>query len=186
MIEAEHTVSIASAIENVWEYVKDIENWASLIPGSQSCEKINSDDSRWTVKVGTGGLVRKVTVLVHVEQWDAPSQVRFSYRLQGDPVVGSGSYSASRISARETEISLKIRVEGSGPMSRLWEAMSTPLLPQLAKSFSGRLKAEIEKAASEPESQAAAPGGSGNRLAAFGKRLLNWWRTIFGFGHAEN
>ena len=150
------------------------------MPGCRNCTVINPDDSRWTLKVGVGGLVRTVSVLVHVDRWDAPKQVVFSYKLEGDPVVGGGSYSASRKSAQETEVTLKVRVEGSGPMSPLWEAMSKPLLPQLAKSFAGQLKAEIEKAASEPAAQDAVMSDRSSVLGVLGKRLRDLWRAIFG------
>ncbi len=179
MIEAEQTISINSAIENVWRYVNDIQKWASLMPGCRACTVINPDDSRWTLKVGVGGLVRTVNVLVHVDQWDEPEQVKFSYKLEGDPVVGGGSYVALRKTDRETEVTLKLRVQGSGPMSPLWEAMSKPLLPQLAKSFAGQLKAEIEKAA-------AAHGFDASErdqlsvLGAVGNGLRHLWRAIFG------
>ena len=181
MIDTEQRISINSAIESVWGYVNDIQKWASLMPGCRDCTVINPDDSRWTLKVGVGGLVRTVNVLVHVDQWDAPQQVRFSYKLEGDPVVGGGSYRASRKSAHETEVTLSVRVEGSGPMSPLWEAMSKPLLPQLAKSFAGQLKAEIEKAAAVPAQGQVAS----DRLSVrdtLGKRLRALWRTLFGSG----
>src|SRR3546814_7705613 len=63
-----------------------------------------SHDSQWTLKVGAGGLVRTVNVNVHVDQWDGPERVDFSYRLQGEPVVGSGAYVATRKGPRQTEI----------------------------------------------------------------------------------
>lgn len=146
MIEAQHTVLIEASIENVWDYVQDIRKWANLFPGCRECKVIDEHDSQWTLKVGAGGLVRTVNVKVHVEQWDGPERVNFSYKLQGEPVVGGGAYVATRKGAHQTEISLKVRVEGSGPMAPMWEAVSRPLLPQLAKMFSGQLKAEIEKA----------------------------------------
>jgi carbon monoxide dehydrogenase subunit G len=150
MIEAEQTISIDAAIDCVWGHVNDLQKWAGLVPGCRACEVINSDDSRWILKVGVGGLVRTVNVLVHVDQWDGPEQVNFSYKLEGDPVIGDGSYTAARKAADETQVTLRVRVEGSGSMAPLWEAISKPLLPQLAKSFAGRLKAEIEKAARAP------------------------------------
>ena len=172
MIEAEQRISINSAIENVWGYVNDIQKWASLMPGCRACTVINPDDSRWTLKVGVGGLVRTVNVLVHVDQWSGPEQVNFSYKLEADPVVGGGSYIALRKTARETDVTLKVRVQGSGPMAALWEAMSKPLLPQLVKSFAGQLKSEIEKAPAAPAFDA---GGSDRPsvLGAIVKRLRN-------------
>jgi carbon monoxide dehydrogenase subunit G len=182
MIEAEQSVSIDTHIEGVWDYVQDIRKWANLFPGCRECHVIDAHDSRWVIKVGAGGLVRTVNVLVHVDQWDGPERVNFSYKLEAEPVVGSGSYIASRKGALETEIKLKVRVEGSGPMAPMWEAMSRPLLPQLAKSFAGKLKAEIEKAASPsiPVTPEAVMAEAPSLFAAIGRWLRNVWRALFG------
>lgn len=144
MIETEQSILIDASIAKVWEYVQDIRGWANLFPGCRECTVIDERDSRWTLKVGAGGLVRTVNVRVHVDQWDGPERVNFSYALEGDPVKGDGTYIATRKSAHQTEVTLTVRVEGSGPMAPLWEAMSRPLLPQLAKLFAAQLKAEIE------------------------------------------
>jgi hypothetical protein len=87
---------------------------------------------------------------VHIDQWDGPERVIFSFKLDGDPVEGDGSYSAIRQADNATEITLRVRVRGSGAMAPMWEAVSKPILPMLAKSFAAKLKAEIEKS----------PGGS--------------------------
>ena len=153
MIETEQAILIEASIDDVWEYVQDIRKWAQLLPGCRDCTVIDAHDSRWLLKVGAGGLVRTVNVLVHVDQWDGPERVSFSYKLEGDPVEGGGSYTASRKSAGETEVALQIRVVGSGSMAPLWEAVSRPLLPRLAKSFATKLKMEIEKSVGEAISE---------------------------------
>ena len=174
MIETEQSILIDASIDSVWDYVQDIRRWANLFPGCRDCTVINAHDSRWILKVGAGGLVRTVNVLVHVDQWDGPQRVNFSYKLEGDPVGGSGAYIASRKGAHEAEVILRVRVEGTGSMAPLWEAMSRPLLPQLAKSFAGQLKAEIEKAAAALTSQDAVVTDKPSVFAAIGKRLWNF------------
>jgi carbon monoxide dehydrogenase subunit G len=146
VIATEQSVVIDATLESVWNYVQDIRKWAMLFPGCRECAVINTQDSRWVLKVGAGGLVRTVNVLVHVDRWDGPERVDFSYKLEGDPVEGGGSYVASQKTALQTEVTMTVRVAGSGPMAPLWEALSRPLLPQLAKRFAGQLKTEIEKA----------------------------------------
>jgi carbon monoxide dehydrogenase subunit G len=146
VIETEQSIVIDARIDNVWNYVQDIRRWANLFPGCKECEVIDDHDSKWTIKVGAGGLVKTVNVLVHIERWDGPGRVNFSYRLESEPVIGGGSYTAVPKGDSATEIALKVRVEGSGPMAPMWEAVSKPLLPQLAKLFAGKLKAEIEAA----------------------------------------
>ncbi len=168
MIEAQHSIQIDSGIDQVWDYVRDIRQWANLFPGCQECEVIDDHQSRWTIKVGAGGLVKTVTVLVTVEQWDGPERVNFTYKLASEPVVGSGAYVATRKGPDATDISLNLQVVGSGSMAPMWEAMCRPLLPQLAKSFSSKLKVEIEGQPTTP-----APGSTG-----LGGWLGNLWRKI--------
>lgn len=178
MIETEQIISIDASLAGLWGYVNDIEKWASLMPGCLVCTVISPHDSRWTLKVGVGGLVRTVKVLVHIDRWDGPQRVDFSYTLEGDPVKGGGSYSAVRKAARETEVTLTVRVEGGGPLAPMWEAMCKPLLPQLARVFAGKLKAQIEQAADAPASQDAAATDASSVFAAGGRRLGKFWRAI--------
>jgi carbon monoxide dehydrogenase subunit G len=146
VIETQHSLLIEAPIATVWEYVEDMRRWANLLPGCQECIVENPENSRWILKVGTGGLVRTVNALVHIDSWAGPGRVDFSYRLEGDPVQGSGSYLASEPSPTQTEVTLQVRVQGSGPLAPMWEAISRPLLPRLAKMFATKLKEEIEQA----------------------------------------
>ena len=171
MIEASHAIVIATGIEDVWSYVKNISQWASLFPGCNACEVIDGHNSRWTIKVGAGGMIKTVTVLVRVDEWSGPGRVDFSFRLESEPVVGSGTYSATRRSDLETQVDLQLRVEGSGQMAPMWEAVSKPLLPQMASSFAGRLKAEIEREA------LAAPAREARR--SFTSVCVHWLRNLW-------
>jgi carbon monoxide dehydrogenase subunit G len=177
MIEAEHSLVIGAGIGSVWEYVQDIRRWARLFPGCRECQVIDAQDSRWIIKVGAGGLVKTVNVQVHVDQWDGPERVNFSYRLEGEPVRGGGSYVAASRGLDQTEVTLRVRVEGSGAMAPMWEAVSKPLLPQLAKTFAGQLKAEIENAVGV---QAVAMIEKRSVFAAIGRWLRGLRRAVFG------
>ena len=75
----------------------------------------------------------------------------FSFKLQGDPVEGSGAYMAERKGPGETEVRLRVRVAGSGALAPMWEALSRPLLPRLARSFAEQLKAVIENDVAEEQ-----------------------------------
>lgn len=176
MIETEQTVTVEVGIDKVWDYVQDIARWAAIMPGYQSCEIIDDNQSRWTLKVGVGSLVRTVKVAVTVDQWAGPETVHFTYKLAGDPVQGGGTYTAVAMGADQTEIALRIRVAGSGPMAPMWEAMGKPLLPQFASAFAQQLKAEIEKACGVTAAEHHKAGLFAVITAWFGRL----WRILFG------
>ena len=172
MIETEQSVAIAAPIDQVWVYAKDVQRWASIMPGYQQCEIIDEDNSRWVLKVGVGGLVRTVKVSVHVDRWAGPDAVDFSYKLEGDPVSGNGTYRAAANDAHETQITLGVQVIGGGPMAPMWEAMGGPMLPKFALGFAEQLKAKIEA-----ELGIAAPAAK-PRLSLW-LRFVAWLRRLF-------
>ena len=178
MIETEQQVVINAGIDGVWNYAKDVPRWASIMPGYQECQIIDDDNSRWVLKVGVGAMVRTVKVQVHVDEWAGPERVDFSFKLEGDPVTGGGSYLASPNGANATNVKLHVRVEGGGPMAPMWEAMGGPILPKFAKGFAEQLKAMIEEALGVPASPQ--PIARPSLLA----RIVNWlrglWRTLSG------
>ncbi len=171
MIETEQSVVIHAPITDVWTYAKDVERWAEIMPGYQSCEIADDDNSRWVLKVGVGGLVRTVKVQVHVEEWAGPESVTFSFKLEGDPVSGGGSYRAVSEGPNATGVALHVRVVGGGPMAPMWEAMGGPLLPKFALAFAEQLKARIEESLGVAEASAPSPG-----LIA---RIVQWLRRLF-------
>lgn len=178
MIETEQTVQIDAGIDGVWSYAHDMRRWAELLPGMREFSVIDDNDSRWVLKVGVGGLVRTVNVCVHVDQWAGPEAASFSYKLEGDPVEGAGSYLATRKGDRQTEVTLKVRVVGGGAMAPMWEAMGRPLLPQLAKGFAEQLKAAIEAEVVEPV--ATPVSGPSPASPGFVKWLKRLWRSLLG------
>lgn len=180
MIETTQNVPVKVDIERVWNYVRDIRRWAQLMPGLQDCDIIDEDNSRWVLKVGVGGLVRTVTVNVHVDQWAGPETVFFSFALQGDPVRGSGSYNAAATGPNTTEMALSLQVEGSGPMAPMWEAMGSPLLPKFALAFARQLAEGIEAEYSLGDtSQEPAESASNPRKSKPFAFLVSLWRAFF-------
>lgn len=178
MIETEQQVVVGAGIEPVWAYAKDMRRWAAIMPGYQECQIIDEDHSRWVLKVGVGAMVRTVKVLVHVERWAGPDAVDFTFRLEGDPVSGSGSYRATAAGPGATNVRLKVQVSGSGPMAPMWEAMGGPVLPKFAKGFAEQLKAMIEEAVGVAPTARTEPEPS--LLARIGGWLRRLWRSLFG------
>ncbi|MEO6715707.1 MAG: SRPBCC family protein [Novosphingobium sp.] len=179
MIETAQTVTVDCGIDATWSYAKDFERWASIMPGYQSCEIADADNSRWVLKVGVGALVRTVKVQVHVLEWAGPERVDFSFKLEGDPVTGSGAYFATSKSATQTGMTLRVQVAGSGPMAPMWEAMGGPVLPKFAKSFAEQLKNRIEEFNGVDSQKAEVPRRL-TGLAAFTAWLRSIWNAIVG------
>ncbi len=178
MIETAQTVTVACGIDSTWAYAKDFERWASIMPGYQACEIADADNSRWILKIGVGALVRTVKVQVQVLEWAGPDRVDFAFKLEGDPVTGSGSYLATSKGETQTEMTLRVQVVGGGPMAPMWEAMGGPVLPKFARAFADQLKGRIEEFNGAGAQEAAGPKWA-TGLAAFTAWLRSIWRAVF-------
>lgn len=178
MLATRQTVIVNSGIDSTWAYASDFERWAQIMPGYQSCRIEDTDTSLWVLKVGLGALVRTVQVRVHVQNWAGPERADFTFRLEGDPVVGSGCYLARRVGDDQTEMTLEVSIVGSGPMAPMWEAMGGPVLPKFALGFAEQLKERIEQE-SGAEGRTVVRDGSRYGLLA---RILRWLRSIISGG----
>lgn len=186
MIETEQTVLVARDIHSTWNYAKDFERWASIMPGYQSCEIEDEDTSIWVLKIGVAAMVRTVRVKVHVDEWAGPERVDFSFQLEKDPVTGSGSYLAvPAADGSGTMMTLKVQVNGTGPMAPMWEAMGGPVLPKFAKGFAEQLKARIEAESVDEMGEAVSAGTrEGEGVSAGGSlasRIMAWLRSVLGW-----
>lgn len=180
MIETEQTVTVNCGIDDTWIYARDFERWASIMPGYQTCEIEDEDNSRWILKVGVGAMIRTVKVRVHVDEWAGPERVDFSFQLEGDPVVGRGSYLAAPKGAGQTDMTLRVQVEGSGPMAPMWEAMGGPLLPKFARSFAEQLKARVEEFNDAGSAEVVSPQAGASGFTTIVAWLCSLWKAVFG------
>lgn len=76
----------------IWEFVQEMDNWATFVAGYLSHEKESADDSTWVLKGDVGVLARTVKFKVHVDEWAGPERVTFSLVGVNEPMQGSGTF----------------------------------------------------------------------------------------------
>ncbi len=91
MPEVEYQTTVALPREAVWDFVKDMNNWAPFLTGYQKHEIENETDSIWTLKGDVGVLSRVVKLRFHVTEWNGPSKVTFTLTGLNEVVDGGGT-----------------------------------------------------------------------------------------------
>ena len=91
MPEVEYRTRIALAREVVWDFVKDMNNWAPYLTGYQKHEILSETDSIWTLKGDVGVLARIVRLKAHVTEWSGPNRVSFTLTGLNEEVDGGGT-----------------------------------------------------------------------------------------------
>jgi len=103
MPEVEYSTEMALSPEVIWEFVKDMNNWAPMLTGYQEHEVIDDTDSIWTLKGDVGILSRQVKLKAHVTEWSGPERVTFTLTGLNEKVDGGGTLTMRSEAASETD-----------------------------------------------------------------------------------
>jgi len=146
MPEVEYATTAQLPVDAIWEFVQEMDNWASFVTGYESHEKQNDDDSTWVLKGDVGVLARTVKFAVHVDEWAGPERVSFSLKGLNEPMDGSGTFLLSKY---EDETS------ASEPAPQPREGFLTRLFTAIARFFYGLVHGRAERAQSADSGPAA-------------------------------
>lgn len=91
MPEVQYTTRMRLPVTEVWDFVKDMNNWAPFLTGYQKHEPLSDTDSVWTLKGDVGMLARTVRLKAHVTEWNGPERVTFTLSGLNEPVEGGGT-----------------------------------------------------------------------------------------------
>jgi carbon monoxide dehydrogenase subunit G len=119
--EVEYATTARLPVETVWEFVREMDNWAAFVAGYQSHEKQSETDSTWVLKGDVGMLARTVKFAVHVDEWNGPSRVSFSLTGLNEPMKGSGTFVLERY---EDAAAAAPPPPRQGPLARLLASLA--------------------------------------------------------------
>lgn len=165
MLTVERLLEVSKSQQEVWSFVRDMGNWASQMPGYQSHEIVNDDQSVWTVQLNVGPFTRPCIMEVFVTQWAEPAEVIFTVKGRFDPFRGEGRFLSE---AREggCAIALNFGVEGTGSMAKVISAMAAPVLTKVADQFVQNLAqvigGDLQAAPADMEAPSAEPNACGH------------------------
>lgn len=91
MPQVNYTATIDIARPDVWEFVKDMNNWAPFAQGYQEHEVINERESIWTVKGQVGPISRVTKFHVNITEWIEGEGVEFTLDGLNEPITGGGA-----------------------------------------------------------------------------------------------
>lgn len=92
---AEYSTSTKLPIETIWNFVKEMDNWADLVTGYQSHEKQSDEDSTWVLKGDLGPMSRMLKLQVHITEWNGPERVAFELKGINELMDGHGIFELS-------------------------------------------------------------------------------------------
>ena len=140
MAIASHSVIIPASVENVWEYVSQIENWAVMVPAYKEHEQIDEQKSVWTFEGNIKGFKKAVKMELNVTEFHEPSMIRFELKGVTENFTGSGKFTAEE-TAGQTTMTGTVEVNAGG----LTGAVLTPVIKMVLPKVTTRLTEKIAR-----------------------------------------
>jgi carbon monoxide dehydrogenase subunit G len=97
--EVEYSTTAKLPIGSIWEFVREMDNWAAFVAGYQSHAKQSETESVWILKGDVGVLARTVKFHVTVTEWAGPGRVSFTLKGLNEPMQGSGAFVMESVGA---------------------------------------------------------------------------------------
>jgi len=133
-----HQFEVQLPIDLIWNFIKEMDNWAPLVPGYITHTKLNDHQSTWEFYSETGLVSKHMNLLVDIQDWVEPTLV--SFQLKGDKYNGRGRFQAESVGERTTKITGYLEINAIGTMASMKNTVLKSVIPkkteEMAKAIS--------------------------------------------------
>lgn len=136
---------IEAPIEWVWEYIKDFNDWAPLIPGYVSHKIVNEKESNWAFKTDIGPLKKKIEFRLDILSMHAPRSMTFQVNGLNEGFTGHGQIEAKKLKRDRTFLTASIDLQATGPLAKIIKPMLKNNPPKITKEFKEEVTTRIHE-----------------------------------------
>lgn len=140
-----HEVVLDLPIENIWDFVSDMNRWASLVPGYIEHEIISDMQPTWTFKGDIGIMQKTVKLQVDIKEWIEPTTVTFDLTGLNENFAGDGYFEAEALSENQTKMTGHLDISAKGMMGPMVNAVLKNFVPETAEDLTNRIAEEIQR-----------------------------------------
>ncbi|CDQ40484.1 MULTISPECIES: CoxG family protein [Virgibacillus] len=140
-----HEVEIDVPIENVWEFVSDMNHWAPLVPGYIEHDILNDRESTWKFKGDLGIIQKTVNLKIIITEWQKPTKVTFDLKGLSENFDGEGYFKAEALAESTTKITGNLSITAGGLMAKMINPVLKSFVPKTAKELTEAIAEEITK-----------------------------------------
>jgi carbon monoxide dehydrogenase subunit G len=139
-----HHVVLEVPIERIWNFVKDMDHWAPLVPGYIQHKKLNSRQSMWEFYADIGIIKKKVSLMVTIREWIEPTMVTFDLKGLEDNFTGKGYFKATALEKNKTRMTGYLEIIAEGIMGRVINNVLKTSIPELTTELTNNIAATIK------------------------------------------
>ncbi|MGE6752598.1 SRPBCC domain-containing protein [Rossellomorea sp. NPDC071047] len=140
-----HHVNVLASRSHVWEFIRDMNAWAPLVPGYKEHTIVSDVQSTWKFILQVGVVRKKVHVKVLVTEWKVPSEVKFNLRGVNQKFTGEGFFRADKVNSSITAMTGCLTVESTSSLAKILESAFDKMVHELTKELTEAVGQAIER-----------------------------------------
>ena len=140
-----HQVEVGLPVNKIWDFVKDMDNWAPLVPGYIQHQKITDRQSTWEFFSNIGFIKKQINLMVTIQEWIEPTKVTFNLKGVNEELSGGGYFLAEIINNNTTRITGFLEITAGGTMGPMVNTLLKSSLPRLTKETTIAIATKVEE-----------------------------------------
>lgn len=140
-----HQVEVGLPVNKIWDFVKDMDNWAPLVPGYIQHQKITDRQSTWEFFSNIGFIKKQINLMVTIQEWIEPTKVTFNLKGLNEELSGGGYFLAEVIDKNTTRMTGFLEITAGGTMGPMVNTLLKSSLPRLTKETTIAIATKVEE-----------------------------------------
>jgi carbon monoxide dehydrogenase subunit G len=139
-------VELAIPIDVIWDFIRDADNWAPLVPGYIQHEQLNSQLITWEFKSDLGIMKKKVSLLIKITEWNEPTRVDFELiRASNEKHLGGGYVEAKALNKEKTRVRAFLDINAKGPIGSLANSLFKSAIPKSTGEVAAAISSKLQE-----------------------------------------
>jgi carbon monoxide dehydrogenase subunit G len=138
-------IELAIPITVIWDFIRDANNWAPLVPGYIQHEQMNDNIITWDFKSDLGIMKKKVTLVIDIKEWNEPNRVSFELRRTNEKYIGEGYFEAQALNKNKTRLTGFLEINASGAIGSLANSLFKNAIPISTDEVASAISLKLEE-----------------------------------------
>lgn len=143
MPNAIHTVELPLSKEVIWNFLKDYNNWAPLIPGYIEHEAQHETQFTWTLLADLGFTKKKITLQVDITDSIAPTDVKFNIKGLSDNFDGNGYFNITSGYSESVTVTGSLDLSAGGFMGMMINPVLESFVPKATSDLTNSIETKL-------------------------------------------
>lgn len=143
MPNAIHRVELPLSNEVIWNFLKDYNNWAPLIPGYIEHDAQHDTQFTWTLLADLGFTKKKITLQVEITDSIEPTDVKFNLKGLSDNFDGNGYFSITSGNNESAQVTGSLNLSAAGFMGMMINPVLESFVPKATNDLMNSIETKL-------------------------------------------